>query len=78
MALQVAGAVPLERRVDGARKHAAALLPVVGDLLAEAGVTLQEVDALAIADGPGSFTGLRVSAALAKSLSSTHPAIAFC
>ena len=76
VALQVAGAVPLERRVEGARKHAAALLPMVGDLLAEAGIALKEVDTLAIADGPGSFTGLRVGAAVAKALARTHPALA--
>lgn len=67
---------PLERRIEGARKHAAALLPLVGELLAEAGLALAEVNALAIADGPGSFTGLRVGAAVAKALARTHPGLA--
>lgn len=56
------------RQLDGARRHAAALLPVIADLLQEVGSTLEEVDTLALADGPGSFTGLRVGAAVMKAL----------
>jgi tRNA threonylcarbamoyladenosine biosynthesis protein TsaB len=67
---------PLERRIEGARKHAAALLPLVGELLEEAGLALAEVSTLAIADGPGSFTGLRVGAAVAKALARVSPALA--
>jgi len=52
----------------GARRHAAALLPMVSRALARRGVTLDDVGALALSDGPGSFTGLRVGAAVAKAL----------
>jgi tRNA threonylcarbamoyladenosine biosynthesis protein TsaB len=48
---------------------------MVAELLAEAGMTLAEVNTLAIADGPGSFTGLRVGAAVAKALARTHPGL---
>jgi tRNA threonylcarbamoyladenosine biosynthesis protein TsaB len=42
--------------------------PAVDELLAEAGVLLPELDAIAVPSGPGSFTGLRVGAALALGL----------
>jgi tRNA threonylcarbamoyladenosine biosynthesis protein TsaB len=58
----------VEESVVGARRHAAALLPMVTRALARRGVTLDEVEALALSDGPGSFTGLRVGAAVAKAL----------
>ena len=58
----------VEESVVGARRHAAALLPMVTRALARRGVTLDEIEALALSDGPGSFTGLRVGAAVAKAL----------
>ena len=68
LALGGAAPAPLERRLEGARRHAASLVPLLEELLAEAGVGWPEVSRLAIADGPGGFTGLRVAAAFAKAL----------
>ncbi len=65
-----------ERLFEGARMHAARLFPLVDEVLQELGVSLGEVDALALADGPGSFTGLRVGAAAAKALSRSVPNLA--
>ncbi|HED15413.1 MAG TPA: tRNA (adenosine(37)-N6)-threonylcarbamoyltransferase complex dimerization subunit type 1 TsaB [Gammaproteobacteria bacterium] len=45
------------------REHTHRLLPMMETVLAEAGVALAELDALAFACGPGSFTGLRIAAA---------------
>ena len=58
----------VERELPGARRHAAGLLPMIEALLGEAGVTLDAVTGLVLSDGPGSFTGLRVGAAVAKAL----------
>ena len=63
----------IERHLDGARRHAAALLPMVSTLLIEGATPLGSVEACAIADGPGSFTGLRVAAAAAKALARATP-----
>jgi len=68
VALGTSGADAAHRELAGARRHAAALLPLIQELLGEAGVTLDAVTGLALADGPGSFTGLRVGAAVAKAL----------
>ena len=58
----------LEENIQGARRHAAALLPSIETLLGRAGATLDDVRGVALSDGPGSFTGLRVGAALVKAL----------
>ena len=57
-----------EAEVTGARRHAGALLPLLDRLLREQGTGPQAIQAIALADGPGSFTGLRVGAAVAKAI----------
>ncbi|MHB1329372.1 MAG: tRNA (adenosine(37)-N6)-threonylcarbamoyltransferase complex dimerization subunit type 1 TsaB, partial [Gemmatimonadales bacterium] len=54
------------RELSGARRHAGALPQLVLDALAELGARLADVEALAVSDGPGSFTGLRVASSWAK------------
>jgi tRNA threonylcarbamoyladenosine biosynthesis protein TsaB len=71
VAARRAGAPPVCRITEGARRHAAELLPQIGSVLQELGAALTDVDTLALADGPGSFTGLRVGAAAAKALART-------
>lgn len=56
------------RDLAGARQHTGQLIALVDQALGELGASLAEVGALAISDGPGSFTGLRVAAAWAKGL----------
>jgi tRNA threonylcarbamoyladenosine biosynthesis protein TsaB len=58
----------MEETIGGARRHAASLLPAIQALLARAGASLDEIEGIAVSDGPGSFTGLRVGASLAKAL----------
>ncbi|HYF40780.1 MAG TPA: tRNA (adenosine(37)-N6)-threonylcarbamoyltransferase complex dimerization subunit type 1 TsaB [Gemmatimonadales bacterium] len=57
-----------EEQVAGARRHAAALLPLIQKLLERSGGTLDDVEGIVVSDGPGSFTGLRVGASVAKAL----------
>lgn len=48
--------------------HSRTLLPMVEDLLRNTETELSEVDAVAVARGPGSFTGIRIGVAAAKGL----------
>lgn len=48
--------------------HSRTLLPMAEDLLKNAGSSLAEVDSIAVAHGPGSFTGVRIGVAAAKGL----------
>jgi tRNA threonylcarbamoyladenosine biosynthesis protein TsaB len=57
-----------ECRLSVAVTHSERLLPTVDHLLRSAGRTLADVDAFAVALGPGSFTGLRIGVSTMKSL----------
>ena len=49
-------------------EHAANLVPRISQVLDEAGVEKRELAGIVVGSGPGSFTGVRVSAATAKGL----------
>lgn len=48
--------------------HSATLMPMAEDLLKNAGLTMADIDVIAVAAGPGSFTGLRIGVSAAKGL----------
>jgi tRNA threonylcarbamoyladenosine biosynthesis protein TsaB len=50
------------------RSHAASIVPLIDDLLREAGCTVEDLDVIAVSAGPGSFTGLRVGLSVAKGI----------
>ncbi len=68
LALGLPGGEALEESIGGARRHAAGLRPAVQRLLQRAGASLDDLRGIALSDGPGSFTGLRVGASVAKAL----------
>lgn len=55
----------------GGRRQTTTVLPALDDLLSQVGVAMDDIGAVAVAAGPGSFTGLRVGLSLAKGLAIT-------
>ncbi|MGY0215821.1 tRNA (adenosine(37)-N6)-threonylcarbamoyltransferase complex dimerization subunit type 1 TsaB [Endozoicomonadaceae bacterium StTr2] len=50
------------------RRHNQRILPMVESILAEAGVSLNQLDGIAFGRGPGAFTGVRIATGIAQGL----------
>lgn len=50
------------------QNHAMLITVFIDELLAEANITIQQLDAVAVSGGPGSFTGLRIGVSVAKGI----------
>lgn len=57
-----------EYTINNKMTHSQTLLPMIKEIMDRSGTGLDEIDAIAIAEGPGSFTGLRIGASTAKGL----------
>lgn len=56
------------RKNSNPMEHGAFLQPAIAELLQTTGISLQDIQAVAVSNGPGSYTGLRVGLASAKGL----------
>lgn len=68
VALTADGVLVAEFTVNNKLTHSQTLLPMIDQVMRMSGIGLKEVDAIAVAAGPGSFTGLRIGASTAKGL----------
>ena len=62
------GAVLAEYSVDYKKTHSQTLLPMIDEVLRMTETAKEDIGAIAVAAGPGSFTGLRIGAATVKGL----------
>ena len=57
-----------ETHVVEPKQHTRLLIPMIRDLLRDAGVQLQDLDTIILGNGPGSFIGMRIAASVAQGL----------
>ena len=67
VALQVGDQV-FEQHVVQAKQHTRILIPMIRNLLSDAGIDLRSMDAVVLGNGPGSFIGMRIAASVAQGL----------
>ena len=67
VALQIGDEI-FEQHVVQAKEHTNILIPMIQSLHLDAGVGLQELDAIVLGNGPGSFIGMRIAASVAQGL----------
>ncbi len=60
-----------EYTIHNKKTHSQTLLPMIADMLDMAEIAPAELDCVAVSEGPGSFTGLRIGASTAKGLAWT-------
>ena len=57
-----------EFTVNNKQTHSQTLLPMIDKVVEMSGIELSELDGIAVAAGPGSFTGLRIGSSTAKGM----------
>ena len=67
-ALYDGGKIIAEEFLNTKHTHSQTLLPMVESMLKNAGVTLSQVERIAVTTGPGSFTGLRIGVSAVKGM----------
>lgn len=68
VALATEDSIVAEFTVNNKKTHSQTLLPMIDVIVQNVGWKLDELDYIAVTNGPGSFTGLRIGAATAKGL----------
>ncbi|MEE1283868.1 MAG: tRNA (adenosine(37)-N6)-threonylcarbamoyltransferase complex dimerization subunit type 1 TsaB [Acutalibacteraceae bacterium] len=62
------GRIISENYINAGLTHSQTLMPMVKSCMDTAGVTLDDIDLIAVAHGPGSFTGVRIGIAAVKGI----------
>lgn len=57
-----------EYTINTKKTHSQKLMPMIENMLGLSDLNVREIDAIAVCEGPGSFTGLRIGMATAKAI----------
>lgn len=67
-ALEKDGKIIAERHSDEPNAHSSKLAVFINELFEESGIKIDELDAVCVSSGPGSYTGLRIGVSSAKGI----------
>ena len=62
------GMLEMEIFLNHKLQHSVVLFPMIEDMMNRLEITIDDIDAIAVSGGPGSFTGLRIGVASAKGI----------
>ena len=68
VAIEEDGKLISEYMIRNKLTHSQTLLPMIDEMMQTSKTSKEEIEAIAISEGPGSFTGLRIGSATAKGL----------
>jgi len=68
VAVQNDRTLEMEIYINHKLQHSVMLFPMIEDMLEKLEITIDDIDAIAVSGGPGSFTGLRIGVASAKGI----------
>ncbi len=71
VALVKDGEIIVEENTGLAINHSLRAMPAVEELMKKAGIVPAQIDAIAVSEGPGSYTGVRIGVTIAKTLAWT-------
>ena len=72
IALSEDGICLKEHTLDEHMRHSSALTPMIKELFSDTALSMADLDAVCVSDGPGSYTGLRVGVTTAKAICYAH------
>jgi len=67
-AITLDGKIVVDKKLYSERSHANELTLLIQELMNEASISFQDLGAIALSEGPGSYTGLRIGTSTAKGL----------
>ena len=68
VAVELTDGTIIEQTIENTLQHSVLLMPTTEAVFKEAGITAKDLTKVVVAEGPGSYTGLRIGVAVAKTL----------
>ena len=68
VAVELTDGTIIEQTIENTLQHSVLLVPTIEAVFKEAGITAKDLTKIVVAEGPGSYTGLRIGVTVAKTL----------
>ena len=66
VAVELTDGTIIEQTIENTLQHSVLLMPTIEAVFEEAGITAKDLTKVVVAEGPGSYTGLRIGVTVAK------------